>query len=72
MGRIGAVYLGEAEAAGVYDQLQQTAKALSPDREIKTTQMAPESIKGRGREPEVKLVVMRITLSGAGASCSGK
>lgn len=52
-GRIGAVYLGEAEASGVHDQLQQTAKGLSPDREIRTTLMAPESIKGRGGEPEV-------------------
>lgn len=37
MERIGAIYLGEAEAPGVHDQLQQTVKELSPERE-----MAPE------------------------------
>lgn len=67
---IGAVYTGGAEAAGIPDQLQQTVKGPSPDREIRLPLMAPEAMEGRGREPEVKLIIMRTSLSSAGISCS--
>lgn len=51
---IGAIYLGEAEAANVHDQLQQAVRGLSPERE-----MAPKSMEGRGREPAVKLIIVK-------------
>lgn len=65
--RIGAVYLGGAEAPGAPDQRQQTVQGLSPGREIKLPLM-----EGCVREPEVKLVIMSIVLSIAGMSCSGR
>lgn len=51
---MGALYLGEAETPGVHDQLQQAVKGLSPERE-----MAPEYMEGHGREPAVKLIIVK-------------
>lgn len=36
------------------------------------TLMAPESMEGRGREPDVKLIMISVILSIAGTSCPGR
>lgn len=53
--RIGAVYIGGAEAAGVPGQLQQTVKGRSPGREVRLTLMAPEAMGGRARSQRSSL-----------------
>ena len=41
-------------------------------KEIRLPLMAPESMEGRGREPDVKLIIIRVILSTAGTSCPGR
>lgn len=40
--------------------------------EVRLTLMALEAMGGRAREPEVKLIIMKVSLSRAGISCSGR
>lgn len=72
VGRIEVVYLGAAEAPGVDDQLQQIVKGLSPDREIRCTQMVPESLLGPSHHNGVQLIITISILSSAGLNCLGR
>ena len=65
-GKNGAVYPGETEAPGVHDQLQQTIKWPPSEIEIGLTLTAPESMEGCGREPDIKIIKIRVILSSAG------